>query len=199
MNPTIMTLRLPVARTVFGHSLRQIKISSAVSTLCGRCGEAILDQGTTASHVSHNLSCFFRGHHYVHIATRAAHDEYVCDKCGHPLLLELVRVPHENRTNFTKRVNYGCGLRGHRVHVVANGLRGTEYACLCGHSFVKTTSAMTIIRHPLACIVQGHLLKINEVRGEWAEYVCCRCGHPFCFKVDGVGALNSDLEQRSHG
>ena len=204
MVPTIMTLRLPAGRalarcTLFGHSAQCIKISSGTSTRCVRCGEAILDQGSAISHLAHNLACFFGGHQYVHVSRREFHHEYACERCGHPLLLELTRDGDGSRTTFTKRVSYGCGLLGHRVHVVASGSKGTEYACLCGHSFVKAAKAMTVIRHPIACVMHGHLLKVNEIRGEWAEYVCCRCGHPFCFKVVVANRLDSDLEQRSHG
>jgi DNA-directed RNA polymerase subunit RPC12/RpoP len=201
--PTIMTPMLPVARasarcTLFGHRVHHTRIASDAGTACARCGAAILDQDYSVSRVTHTLSCFFGRHHYVPIARRAAHHEYVCEKCGHPLLFELARDPYAGHGKFKKRVNYACGLFGHRVHVVAAGLNATEYACRCGHSFVKTQRALTVIRHPLACVLLGHFVTFNEIRGEWAEYICRRCGHPFCFSLAAFGPLESDLEQRPH-
>ncbi|MGH9875855.1 MAG: hypothetical protein ACRD9S_25665 [Pyrinomonadaceae bacterium] len=199
-----MTIRLPVARAsarcmLFGHSVDHTNIAGDAHTPCARCGSAILDQGNTVSHVSHTLSCFFGRHHYVHVASRTGHHEYVCERCGHPLLFECARDPYARQRKFEKRVAYACGLLGHRVHVVAARLKATEYACGCGHSFVKAETGMTVIRHPLACVMLGHIVKVNEIRGEWAEYVCRRCGHPFCFKLAGFARRESTGEQRAHG
>jgi len=202
--PSIMTSRLPVARAssrcaLFGHRVHHSRIAGDGGTPCVRCGSPILYKGNSISHVCHSLSCFFGRHHYVHASTRASHHEYVCERCGHPLLFESGSDPYASQGKFKKRVSYACGLLGHRVHVVATGPKATEYACLCGHSFIKAKRAITVIRHPLACVALGHFVKVNEIRGEWAEYVCCRCGHPFCFKISGFGRIESDLEQRSHG
>ena len=199
MTPALSVARASASCVIFGHTVHHTKITGDGRTPCARCGAAILDQDNTVSRVSHTLSCFFGGHHYVHASTRAGHHEYVCERCGHPLLFESSRDSHSNQQKFRKRVNYACGLLGHRVHVVAQGLKGTEYACQCGHSFLKAERSFTLIRHPPVCVVLGHFIKINEVRGEWAEYVCYRCGHPFCFKVDGLGRLDSNREQASHG
>jgi DNA-directed RNA polymerase subunit RPC12/RpoP len=46
--------------------------------------------------------------------------------------------------------------------------------------------------------VLGHFLTINEVRGEWAEYVCLRCGHPFCFRLAANRRFESEQEQLLH-
>jgi DNA-directed RNA polymerase subunit RPC12/RpoP len=173
---------------LFGHRVHHTRIAGDAPTPCVRCGNSILDQDDTVSRISHTLSCFFGRHHYVLIASREDHHEYVCERCGHPLLFASVRDPYSSENKFAKRVSYGCGLLGHRVHVVATGSRVTEYACLCGHSFIKAMRGMTIIRHPLACVALGHFVKAHEIRGEWAEYVCRRCGHPFCFKLAGFAA-----------
>lgn len=179
---------------LFGHSVYEARINPDASTLCTRCGDAILSQGNTASHICHTLSCFLGRHRYIPVADRTSHHEYVCERCGHPLLLKSVQDPYTGQRKFEKRVDYVCGLLGHRVHEVANGTNTTEYACNCGHSFVRAEKGMTIIRHPLTCVLLGHLVKAHEVRGEWAEYVCGRCGHPFCFKF-----VEAVQEQRAHG
>jgi len=168
---------------LFGHRVHHTRIARDARTPCVRCGKAILGEGNAVSHVSHTLSCFLGTHHYVHVASRTGHHEYVCERCGHPLLFECLRDPYASQIKFEKRVAYACGLLGHRVHVVATGADATQYACGCGHSFVKADRGMTVIRHPLACVLRGHFIAANEIRGEWAEYVCRRCGHPFCFKL----------------
>jgi DNA-directed RNA polymerase subunit RPC12/RpoP len=75
---------------------------------------------------------------------------------------------------------------------VAKRAKATEYACLCGHSFVKAQEALTLIRHPLACVARGHFVTPNETRGDWAEYVCRRCGHPFYFRLAALGQARSE-------
>lgn len=195
-----MTRMLPVARAsvrcaLFGHKVHHTRIDGDACTPCARCGTTILDQGDSVSRIAHTLSCFFGKHNYVPIATRAAHHEYVCEKCGHSLLFEFARDPYARHGKFKKRVSYGCGLFGHRVHVVTAGPKATEYACLCGHSFVKAQRALTVIRHPPACVLLGHFVTGNEIRGDWAEYVCRRCGHPFYFRLAAFGRVESDLQQ----
>lgn len=190
--PTIMTPTLPSSRasvrcSLFGHQVHYTRIANDACTPCARCGAAILDQGNSVSRVAHTLSCFFGKHHYLAIATRAAHHEYVCEKCGHSLLFELARDPYASHGKFKKGASYGCGLLGHRVHVVATRSNATEYACRCGHSFIKAKRPLTVIRHPLVCVLLGHFVTVNEIRGHWAEYVCRSCGHPFYFKLAGFG------------
>ena len=180
---------------LIGHKVHYTRIARYGSTPCVRCGAGILDQDNSASRVAHTLSCFFGKHHYVPISTRAAHHEYVCEKCGHPLLFESARDPYSSHARFKKRVNYACGLFGHRVHVVTTGSKVTEYACRCGHSFVKAQGDFTTIRHPLACVLLGHFILAREVRGQWAEYVCRRCGHPFYFRSVAFGKVESNLQQ----
>ena len=168
---------------LFGHSVHYTRIPGDAGASCTRCGEAILGPGNTVSHVAHTLSCFFGRHRYVHVARRNAHREYVCERCGHPLLLREGNDPFAVAGEFEKRVDYVCGLMGHRVHTVTTRSNATEYACVCGHSFVTAERGVTFIRHRLACMLFGHLIQVNEIRSEWAEYVCHRCGHPFCFML----------------
>lgn len=186
-SPNIVTPMLPASRAsarcaLLGHKVHHTRIAKDSHTSCVRCGSEILDQSLNTSRVAHKLSCFFGWHHYVAVASRAAHNEYVCERCGHPLLFELARDPYSSQDKFKKKVNYFCGLFGHRVHVVQTRSKATEYACRCGHSFLKTQRELTVIQHPLSCVVLGHLVTVNEVRREWIEYVCIRCGHPFCFR-----------------
>src|SRR5262245_22686666 len=118
-----MTRRLPVARfsakcALLGHKVDHTRIARRSITRCVRCGAAILDDGPTASRVAHTLSCFFRWHHYIACDKRAQHNEYVCERCGHTLLFELTSDPCSSHNKFKKKVDYICGLLGHRVHVV---------------------------------------------------------------------------------
>lgn len=201
-SPTIVTPRSPVASasarcTLLGHKVHHTTIAPDASARCARCGAVILDRVRGASRVAHTLSCFFGWHHYIPVASRAAHNEYVCERCGHPLLFELGRDPYTGHDKFRKKVNYACGLFGHRVHAVESGPETTEYACRCGHSFLKTERTLTVIRHPLTCVVLGHYVTVNEIRGEWTEYVCVRCGHPFCFRVAACSQQEVQ-EQRLH-
>jgi DNA-directed RNA polymerase subunit RPC12/RpoP len=195
---SVMTPALPAARAsvrckILGHKVHHTKVAGEAGAPCARCGGAILDQSHSGSRVAHTLSCFFGKHGYVPIATRAAHHEYLCEKCGHSLLFELTRDRYTGRGRFEKRVSYACGLVGHRVHVVTMRSKTTEYACLCGHPFVKAESALTMIRHPLACVLLGHFVTINDIRGPWAEYLCRRCGHPFYFRIDAATGSNPAL------
>lgn len=198
--PTNVSPILPIVWSsgtcaLFGHKVHHTKISRDASTPCARCGASILEPSSGVSRVAHTLSCFFGKHQYAPIATRAGHHEYVCEKCGHSLLFEAAHDPHASLSKFKKRVNYGCGLFGHRVHVVTERSEAIEYACQCGHSFVKSQNALKVIRHPLACIMLGHFVIGNEIRGEWAEYLCSRCGHPFSFRL---AAMDQHQTHTSH-
>lgn len=187
VNPSLPVATASAACSLLGHSVDHTTIGGSGYTPCARCGVAILNLDNSVSRLAHMLSCFFGSHHYTGLAQRAGHNEYVCERCGHPLLFELARDPYSRHNKFNKRVNYGCGLFGHRVHVVTTGLQSTEYACRCGHSFIKEKKGLNVVRHPLKCVMMGHLVTINEIRGEWAEYVCLRCGHPFCYKLATAG------------
>ena len=168
---------------LWGHRVHYTRVTGSRGAPCTRCGAVILRPDGGVSRIGHTLSCFFAGHRYTRIDGRCGHHEYVCDKCGHPLLFEAADDPYAARDGFKKRVRYACGLFGHRVHVV--GMRGddTEYTCGCGHSFVRPQRVLRLIHHPPLCVVLGHFVALSEIRGKWAEYLCRGCGHPFCFKA----------------
>ena len=90
-------------------------------------------------------------------------------------------IPTRHPLFFNKKVRYLCGLFGHRVHHVTDRNGFSEYACHCGHTFLKAQGHMSHITHPLICVASGHRIRYVESRGGWAEYVCRDCGHPFCF------------------
>jgi DNA-directed RNA polymerase subunit RPC12/RpoP len=198
MTPASSATRASVRCALLGHKVHHTRIARDRGTPCARCGTAILDQDRGLSRVAHTLSCFFGSHHYFLIATRSAHHEYICERCGHSLLFESVCDPCGRRSKFAKRVSYGCGLFGHRVHVVGSRSNATEYACRCGHPFVKASPGLNVIRHPLACVLLGHFIALSEIRSPWAEYVCRRCGHPFYFKLAAFDQLESEAVVRTY-
>jgi DNA-directed RNA polymerase subunit RPC12/RpoP len=112
---------------------------------------------------------------------RDDHHEYVCVQCGHPLLFEAGQDPYAQAVQFEKKVRYLCGLFGHRVRPVTERNGFVEYACPCGHTFLKAQGALTIVRHPFVCVARGHAIRYLTCRAGYAEYVCRDCGHPFCF------------------
>lgn len=195
-HPLLPLASVSVTCALLGHKVHHTIVGDR-NAACARCGAPILIRDQSLSRIAHTLSCFFGSHHYVSITRRSAHNEYVCERCGHPLLTDFHNEPYSTRNRFKKRVNYRCGLLGHHVYVVEGRSGTTEYVCRCGHSFLKRQSALTMIRHPLACVLGGHLLGINELRGDWAEYVCVRCGHPFCFKL-ATSHVKSDSEKPIH-
>ena len=148
-----------------------------------RCGTEYLPEDGGATHVRHTVSCFLRHHTYVRLADRDGVHEYVCVRCGHPLVFpaEVDRFAHKER--FAKKVRYACGIFGHRVHAVAERDGFVEYACHCGHSFLKPAAGTEKIRHPLRCFFFAHRIVFVTIREGYAEYVCSDCGHPFCFVV----------------
>jgi hypothetical protein len=56
-----------------------------------------------------------------------------------------------------------------------------EYACHCGHTFLKARGTLEHITHPLICVASGHRIRYVTSRGGYSEYVYGDCGHPFCF------------------
>jgi DNA-directed RNA polymerase subunit RPC12/RpoP len=199
--PTIMSHMLSVAGAeitcaLFGHKVDHTRIVSEAGARCARCLAAILGLRDNFSRIAHVLYCFFGKHHYLRVGTRASHHEYICERCGHSLLLDSMRDPYAGLERLKKRVSYACGLFGHRVHVVSTELKAIEYACKCGHPFIKPQRELTVIRHPLPCIFRGHVLALSAIRDAWVEYVCGRCGHPFYFRLtipDQVGARSQGL------
>ena len=146
-----------------------------------RCGVDYLPEDGRTTHVRHTLSCFLRHHTYVRLTDRQGVHEYVCVRCGHPLVFPAGSDRFEGRPRFTKKVRYACGLLGHRVAAVASRQGFVEYACHCGHSFLKHAGGERKIRHPLRCFFRAHRIRFVAHREGYAEYVCDDCGHPFCF------------------
>jgi DNA-directed RNA polymerase subunit RPC12/RpoP len=146
-----------------------------------RCGFEYLADDGSPTHVRHTLACFLRHHTYVRLTDREGVHEYVCVRCGHPLVFPAASDRFAARERFTKKVRYACGLFGHRVRAVAIRNGFVEYACGCGHSFLKNMGAARKIRHPLRCFFTAHRIRFLARRSGYAEYVCDDCGHPFCF------------------
>jgi len=163
---------------LFGHRVHNAAFA-AVGRQCTRCRTPILARAAV-TRVGHTLSCFLRVHRYDLMAERDGHREYVCTRCGHPLLFRVGDDPYGGGA-FTKKVRYLCSLFGHRVHFVTARAGRDEYACGCGHSFLKDDHGLRHIRHPLVCFFQGHRIEWAASRGALDEYVCRDCGHPFCF------------------
>lgn len=99
-------------------------------------------------------------------------------QCGHPLLFEADNDPYRESAIFNKKVRYLCGLFGHDVHGVADRDGYREFACHCGHTFLKPRQDVTHITHPAICVVSGHRISYVASRGGYMEYVCRDCGHP---------------------
>jgi hypothetical protein len=59
--------------------------------------------------------------------------------------------------------------------------RVRRVACFCGHSFLRSETSLSIVRHPPICVVAGHRITYVGERAGFSEYVCRDCGHPFCF------------------
>jgi len=112
---------------------------------------------------------------------RDGHREYVCVQCGHPLLFAAQTSAYAQRETFRKKVRYLCNLFGHRVHSVAERDGLVEYACDCGHSFLKRRQVEDKITHPLVCLFSGHFIRFVTRRAGYSEYLCRNCGHTFCF------------------
>ncbi len=146
-----------------------------------RCGAAYLRTDGSLTHVRHTLSCFLGHHTYTRLIERDRHTEYVCVQCGHPLLFETERDPYSQAENFRKKVRYLCGIFGHHVHPVADRDGYREFACHCGHTFLKAPDTPAHIRHPPICVASGHRIRFVTSRAGYREYVCRDCGHPFCF------------------
>jgi DNA-directed RNA polymerase subunit RPC12/RpoP len=146
-----------------------------------RCGSEYLAENRSVTRVRHTLSCFLGKHDYEKLADRDGCHEYVCTQCGHPLLFEKEHDPYAAAATFRKKVRYLCGLFGHRAKHVATRNGYEEYACFCGHSFLKLDTVSGKIRHPAICVIAGHFIHFLTTRRGYAEYVCINCGHPFCF------------------
>jgi DNA-directed RNA polymerase subunit RPC12/RpoP len=173
--------------TVWGHQVdnHRFQESAHPERRC-TCGTAYLGMDGSLTHVRHTLSCFFGHHTYTKLIERDGHREYVCVQCGHPLLFETDKDPYQDSALFNKKVRYLCGLFGHAVHTVTDRDGYREFACHCGHTFLKPREQATHINHPAICVFSGHRIKYLTARGGYLEYVCRDCGHPFCFAAPPV-------------
>jgi hypothetical protein len=171
-----------LACRVWGHHVdnHAFERASTGDRRC-RCGARYLPEDGRPTHVRHTLRCFVGHHTYKRLVDRDGVHEYVCVQCGHPLLFRAHADPYAGESEFPKKVRYLCGLLGHRVAVVSIRDGFVEYACHCGHSFLKHADAHATIHHPLVCRLRGHWVHYVTRRGGFAEYVCRTCGHPFCF------------------
>ncbi len=168
---------------VWGHHVDNHRFQETASRhgrTC-RCGARYLERDGSATRVRHTLSCFLGHHTYERLAIRDGHHEYVCVQCGHPLLFAADRDPYAQATLFDKKVRYLCGLFGHRVREVTRRAGLVEYACGCGHTFLRPESGLEIVHHPAICVAAGHWITFLTTRGGYSEYICQHCGHPFCF------------------
>jgi len=166
---------------LFGHKVSNVAFDAMRGSEkhCS-CGVRYLGR-REETRVSHTVSCFIFGHRYKQIAVRTGHDEYVCVQCGHPLLFQIGKDPYANQSAFTKKVRYLCNLFGHSVHFVTSRNGFHEYACDCGHSFLKAEPGRSEVKHPPVCLFAGHFLNFTERRGTYDEYLCRNCGHTFYF------------------
>jgi DNA-directed RNA polymerase subunit RPC12/RpoP len=173
---------------LWGHPVdnRVFRASGTEHRIC-RCGRHYLGEDGTLTRVRHTLSCFLRHHTYVRLSERHGHHEYVCVRCGHPLVFRADIDPFASRDRFHKKVRYACGLFGHRVHQVTPRNGFLEYTCFCGHSFLKNERVGPKVRHPLICFFTAHRIRFVTRREGYAEYVCRDCGHPFCFADSAAG------------
>lgn len=146
-----------------------------------RCGADYLREDGSCTRVRHTLSCFLGHHTYERLTQRHGYNEYVCVRCGHPLLFRIPTDPYAGRQRFGKKVRYLCGLLGHRVHKVTTRHGYAEHACGCGHTFLKPEAPRHRITHPLSCVLFGHFVRVVARRAGHVEFVCRTCGHPFCF------------------
>jgi len=177
----VETTKSRLVCTLLGHAVDRISWHNS-GACCRRCATTFLSTRAVDTRISHTVSCFLFGHSYHSTGTRDGHNEYVCSQCGHPLLLVIARDPYREYFVFTKKVRYLCNLFGHKVHQVTNRNSFTEYACDCGHSFLKRRSGMVMVKHPLVCLLVGHSVQFVEVRNGHAEFLCRNCGHTFCFE-----------------
>lgn len=170
---------------VWGHEVDNRRFRQQSHTTDGRqcpCGARYLREAGAFTHVRHTLTCFFGHHTYTRLIERDGHREYVCAQCGHPLVFEADRDPYSESAIFNKKVRYLCGIFGHHVHVVTDRDGFREFACHCGHTFLKSPGDQQLhIKHPPVCVASGHRIRFVARRGGYAEYVCRDCGHPFCF------------------
>jgi hypothetical protein len=167
---------------LFGHRVdnRDFARENGAVRRC-RCGTPYLGEDRSETRIRHTVSCFLRHHSYVRVAVRDGHNEYVCVRCGHPLLFEPAGDPYARVSSFDKKVRYLCNLFGHDVHTVGERHGFTEYACGCGHSFLRRQPGLERVTHPPVCLFAGHFVHFVENRDGYSEHRCRNCGHTFGF------------------
>ena len=170
---------------VWGHEVDNHRFRQQTHATDGRqcpCGTWYLGEDGSFTHLRHTLTCFFGHHTYTKLVQRDGHREYVCMQCGHPLVFAADHDPYGESAIFNKKVRYLCGIFGHHVHVVTDRDGFREFACHCGHTFLKSQDDQQLhIKHPAICVASGHRIRFVARRAGYAEYVCRDCGHPFCF------------------
>ena len=145
------------------------------------CLERSLTEDGRLTHVRHILTCFLGGHTYERLTDRDAHHEYVCQGCGHQLLVSAKADPFEKQVSFLKRPRYWCSVFGHKVYAIGERHELIEYVCPCGHSFMTRRKALARITHPVTCTLLGHFVRHLGDRLGYSEYVCGICGHTFLY------------------
>ncbi|HVF86842.1 MAG TPA: hypothetical protein VM866_04600 [Pyrinomonadaceae bacterium] len=170
-----------LACKLIGHQVSHLFSATKAEGRSCACGVSFLAENKTETRVRHHVSCFLGGHSYIKMCERDGHCEYVCVQCGHPLLFAARTSAYARKETFRKKVRYLCNLFGHRVHRVAERGGFTEYACDCGHSFLKRRQIKGKITHPLVCLFAGHFIRFVTRRAGYSEYLCRNCGHTFCF------------------
>lgn len=170
---------------MFGHKVNNhvFQTSNDSHRQCA-CGVEFLQQNKRETRISHTVSCFLFGHDYKRMCARDGHIEFVCEQCGHPLLFEAAQSTYAGQNAFHKKVRYLCNLFGHRVHTVTERDGFTEYACGCGHTFLKRERDRSFIKHPPVCLFAGHFVSYVTSRANYAEFLCRNCGHTFCFTTN---------------
>jgi hypothetical protein len=166
---------------LWGHQVDNHHFAAELTARRCRCGSEYLHRDGSLTRVRHTLSCFLGKHSYVPLANRDGCREYVCVQCGHPLVFRDGCDPYRAVGEFRKKVRYLCGVFGHCATEVASRNGCVEYACGCGHTFLKERRQHGKIRHPAVCVALGHYLRYVTSRAGYEEFVCVNCGHPFCF------------------
>jgi hypothetical protein len=187
---------------IWGHHVDNHILATHEADRHCRCGSPYLAPDGSLTRVRHTLSCFLGHHTYIPLTDRDRCREYVCVQCGHPLVFRDGEDPYRQTAGFRKKVRYLCGLFGHRVTAIATRDGCVEYACRCGHTFLKAAQESTTIRHPMVCVFLGHFVRYLTSRGGvrgagYDEFVCVNCGHPFCFARGR--ARSSGLQRRGIG
>jgi hypothetical protein len=125
----------------FGHDVDGISWDRN-GACCRRCAAPFLFVAQYETRISHTVSCFLCGHTYHPIGVREGHNEYVCVRCGHPLLFFVASDTYRESLSFTKRVRYLCNLFGHKVHQVTTRHNRTESGAISGGSAIAAAQAI---------------------------------------------------------